>query len=289
MFDNVGEKIKTLAKVMFGIGCVLGFILFFLFMSIEDADFWYIGLILLIVLPFLSLISAWFLYGYGEIIENTAISAKNTKILATKDLTDVFIAYGANRIEKDAYSNCVSIKKVSIPNTVTCIGSNAFAGCIGLTSIIIPNSVTSIGANAFAGCTGLTSIMIPNSVTNIGANAFAGCTGLTSITIPNSISNIEENVFWGCTIGENAFSKCTALTSVVIPDSVVRIKSRAFKNCTQLQSIEIPKSVLFMGANVFENCELLTINAKVKSKPIGWNEKWNNSNCAVVWNSEETQ
>ena len=40
---------------------------------------------------------------------------------------------------------------MSIPNSVTSIGSDAFSGCSGLTSITIPNSVTSIGDYAFAG------------------------------------------------------------------------------------------------------------------------------------------
>ena len=41
-----------------------------------------------------------------------------------------------------------------------------------LTSITIPNSVTSIGTGAFVDCTSLTSVTIPNSVTSIGHNAF---------------------------------------------------------------------------------------------------------------------
>ena len=47
-----------------------------------------------------------------------------------------------------------------------------FSNCTGLTSVTIPNSVTSIGSNAFYGCTSLTSVTIPNSVTSIGESAF---------------------------------------------------------------------------------------------------------------------
>ena len=36
--------------------------------------------------------------------------------------------------------------------SVTSIGNFAFSKCINLTSITIPNSVTSIGSNAFFGC-----------------------------------------------------------------------------------------------------------------------------------------
>ena len=68
---------------------------------------------------------------------------------------------------------------VTIPNSVTSIGSSAFYGCSKLTSITIPNSVTSIETSAFEYCSSLTSIVIPNSVTSIGSSAFSGCSSLT--------------------------------------------------------------------------------------------------------------
>ena len=64
------------------------------------------------------------------------------------------------------------------------ICDSAFADCRGLTSVTIPDSVTSIGSCAFAYCRGLTSVTIPNSVTSIGDGAFADCDGLQSIIIP---------------------------------------------------------------------------------------------------------
>ena len=59
------------------------------------------------------------------------------------------------------------------------IGSYAFSDCIILTSVTIPNSVTSIGNSAFAWCYSLESVTIPNSVISIGDYAFEGCTSLT--------------------------------------------------------------------------------------------------------------
>ena len=54
-----------------------------------------------------------------------------------------------------------------------------FSDCISLTKITIPNSVTSIGELAFSGCKNLISIEIPNSVTNIELLAFYECNSLT--------------------------------------------------------------------------------------------------------------
>ena len=74
----------------------------------------------------------------------------------------------------------------------------AFQDCSDLTSVTIPNSVTSIGSEAFSDCTGLTSVTIGNGVTSIGAYAFEYCRYLTSVTIGNSVTSISEYAFYGC-------------------------------------------------------------------------------------------
>ena len=83
---------------------------------------------------------------------------------------------------------------------VTMIGSHAFSRCIELTSITIPNSVTYIGEYAFFSCDKLVSVNIPENVIEIKSGAFEGCTSLTSVTIPKSVSVIEGNIFAGCNL-----------------------------------------------------------------------------------------
>ena len=52
-----------------------------------------------------------------------------------------------------------------------------------MTSITIPESVTSIGSGAFYACTNLTSITIPSSVTSIGIDIFDNCDKSLEITV----------------------------------------------------------------------------------------------------------
>ena len=101
-------------------------------------------------------------------------------------------------IGEEAFSNCLSLKKVDIPDSVTSIGDYAFSGCRSLTSVVIPDSVTSIGEYAFNYCRSLTSVVIGDSVTSIGNYAFEDCSSLTSVTIPNSVTSIGKYTFYNC-------------------------------------------------------------------------------------------
>ena len=179
-------------------------------------------------------------------------------------LTSITIPNSVTSIGKTAFYECESLTSITIPNSVTSIGEGAFDSCSSLTSITIPNSVTSIGNSAFAWCDGLTSIIIPNSVTSIGDEAFAWCDGLTSITIPNSVTSIGKGTFEGCSsltsitipnsvtsIGDLAFYNCSSLTSITIPNSVKSIGKWAFFDCSSLKSIKIPKALTNIGYHAF--------------------------------------
>ena len=210
------------------------------------------------------------------------IRTKITEFLAGDEVISIpaYMCYGMS-----------NLKSITIPNSVTSIGSNAFYGCSGLQKVIVPNidikkwcsitfgsssdnplyyahhlysdenteitklvipdGVTTIPNYAFSGCSGLTSVTIPNSVTSIGNYAFCGCSGLTSVTIPNSVTSIGEYAFYGC----------SGLTSVVIGNSVTRIGSYAFSGCSGLTSVMFENSkdntpIVLENNKVFSDCPL---------------------------------
>ena len=61
-----------------------------------------------------------------------------------------------NTSKRGKANKCASIRSVTIPDSVTSIGSSAFEDCLPLRSIVIPSSVTSIGERAFYDCWKLT-------------------------------------------------------------------------------------------------------------------------------------
>jgi len=107
------------------------------------------------------------------------------------------------RIDNIAFSDCISLTVVTIPNSVKQIGYGAFSNCTSLNSVTIPNSVTSIGNNAFSNCTSLTGIIIPNNVTSIGSYAFNGCTNLTSVRFERYYSSPSS---WSSVNSYNTYS-----------------------------------------------------------------------------------
>lgn len=136
---------------------------------------------------------------------------------------------------------------VEIEDGVTSIGDGAFStiSIDGISSISIPESVTRIGSRAFSGCKKISNINIPNSVTIIDKYAFYGCSSLTDFDIPHSVK----------TIGTGAFENCVGLSSIIIPNSVASLGSQAFSGCTSLKDIAIPAS---LNANVFRGCTSAT-------------------------------
>ncbi len=161
-------------------------------------------------------------------------------------IPDIIAGLSVTAIADNAFSNS-SLSSITIPSTVTSIGSNACYFCTSLTNVAIPNSVTSIGDSAFSRCARLTSVTIPSGVAIIASGTFAFSSGLASVTIPSSITSI----------GSSAFRWCESLTSVTIPNSVTSIGDIAFDHCLNLTNVAIPSTVTNIGVLAFVACRSL--------------------------------
>lgn len=150
---------------------------------------------------------------YGE----SLVEAKNIPSFITISVWDYVRDTNGNAVEPHER---VCLGKRNVPVT-----SINFSGCSSLQNVTIPSSVTSIGSEAFRNCTSLQNMEIPFGVAVISNHTFYGCTSLSSVTIPDSVKEMQTMAFYGC----------GSLTEVAIPASVTEIALDAFKSCDGIQ------------------------------------------------------
>ena len=164
--------------------------------------------------------------------------------------------------------------------TVTNIGDYAFSNSRELNSVTIPESVTQVGTGAFEGCNKLKEVKFAgtSNVRTLGRLAFFACTELESITIPASVDSLGAFIFEFCTklsnvdfeagsqlrvISEYAFCR-TALSQIIIPESATEIDKVAFCHNKNMTDLVLPNTVRNISVqNPFcYNTQLLTIRAE---------------------------
>ena len=226
-------------------------------------------------------------------------------VVYTKDL-DTLICYPSGKSDGElilpegvkvildyAFYGMGSIKKLTLPSTLTDIGSAAFrdckqlesvtilgptkvgdyafAGCVELKDLHLSEGVVSIGEFAFNDC-GFVELIIPDTVTYMGMWAFASCYYLEKVTIGSGLKHIPEGAFIyngsylhtviiseGVeTIGENAFAYCYFLSNLYIPDSVITIEENAFNECRYLNTIMLGDGISKIGKGAFQHCAQFT-------------------------------
>lgn len=214
----------------------------------------------------------------------TVTITKYTGTESTVILPSTISNWPVTKIGEDALKDNTTITSVTIPASVTEIGSNAFAGCTNLTSVKYGgdwskltiqsgNPAVQDAANAplfdFAFTPDNTAVIvrykgtaadvtIPSRykgkpVTMIDHAAFYNSV-VTSVTIPDSVTSIRDS----------AFVFCSQLTNISIPNSVTAIGSFAFDGCTKLESITLPSSLSTIQSYAFYNCgNLKTIRIPV--------------------------
>ena len=187
------------------------------------------------------------------------------------EIQKVVIKQGVTKITRMAFSGCVNLTIVEIPDSVTSIYEYAFYGCTNLQELTLPESITRIDRAAFENCTSLRKITIPKNARNLGIYLFAGCTGLVSAEIMDGVPAIGDQMFKGCTnlrsvtipesvvhIGREAFRYCVSLSNVAIPKSVRSISSYAFSGCTNLERVTLKEGISNIKNSAFYGCNSLS-------------------------------
>ena len=140
-----------------------------------------------------------------------------------------------NATNIDDYAlNKTRIRTITIPSSITIIGSYAFSNNPSLATVTFNNSnLKSIGVGAFYYCSNLSEIAYFHitSITRIPTQCFYGCSKLTSIVFPATVTDVGSYV-----VGSSG------VTSVTFRSKPTDISSSAFRSADSLTDIYVPWS-----------------------------------------------
>lgn len=145
-------------------------------------------------------------YDEAATVTDIGIVFKGSPILAFNELKNFT---GLTAIADKAFSGCVSLAEVTLPEQITIIGSSTFSGCANLKELVIPEKVEEIGKSTFSGCEGLIIYCKPTKKpaiyydSNFSANStFPLYSGIT-VYVPSKSYNSYRQ-YNGYTVGDVA-------------------------------------------------------------------------------------
>ncbi len=190
------------------------------------------------------------------------IDSENAWKTFSSSIAKVIIEEGVTNIANQAFDRHFSLREVTIPSSITSIGSAAFY----YTDLYNNESNWTNGGLYINNCLIATSdqqmdetghFTVVDGTRLIADDAFSSNSWLTGVTLPNSVVHI----------GESAFYACSQLAQITIPSAVTYISNSTFEGCLQLTQITIPAAVTYIGASAFARCPLSTITVLATTPP----------------------
>lgn len=192
--------------------------------------------------------------------------------LPTRENAEYTVPDGTKEIADKAFSENVSLTKVTLPASLERVGANAFSDCMGLetvsfaaeskqlviddrafnntavSSVSLPAGVSALGDEVFTN-SALAEIEFAanSSLTALGNNVFSN-TDLVNVTLPAGLR----------VLGNSVFRNCTLLESAVLPEGLTTMGDATFYGCSALTSVSLPSTLHTMGTETFYGCSSLT-------------------------------
>lgn len=169
---------------------------------------------------------------------------------------------GIITLDNGIFFNCLSLREIILPETITEIPDNFCLRCQCLEKIDLSH-VKAIGTNAFSGCSNLNTGSLSAKIYQY---AFEG-TAIRHLEIKD-ISKIHEGAYRCCdklesvTISGNGiipselFAECSRLKNVTINEGITIIGESAFRE-TVIKKLVLPSTVIAVNDNAFAYCEQL--------------------------------
>ena len=138
---------------------------------------------------------------YDDIITTYKISpyanyVSSNAFFGCSNLAEVWLNDEANLIGREAFSECISLKRIVFNqnNTITDINPEAFYHCASLESILLPYPVQLVDTKAFAYCKKLSRVVLPSTLQWVDSEVFYDCTSLTNINYKGKIDDWNNYV-----------------------------------------------------------------------------------------------
>lgn len=182
------------------------------------------------------------------------------------NLTSVTFTNDLVYIGTNAFKN-TGLTNIEFGGSVAYFYPGAFSDCVNLKTVVLPNSSFTLGDEAFAGDTNLTTLVFGanTNILSVGLDVFKN-TNLSSFEVQNSsnysISSDNNGVLLSKDGTKLIFVAPKAdLKEYTVPQSVTEISEGAFANNASLETLTITNPNTTIGANAFSNCpNLTTIN-----------------------------
>lgn len=201
-------------------------------------------------------------------IDGTEVAIIAPHAFAEKSkLKTLYLPETITQIGDWAFSNCVSLTKISNLNSLENIGEYAFSECRSLNEISFLGPFTEIRRFTFYNCYSLQLVKFSSSVTKIGASAFEKCSYLRDFPTANGLEVIGTRAFLGCSrmgdfptrsrftsIEDRAFEGCTSLYQPVFSSTLTKVGNYAFADCTGIDFAAFPGQTSIANT-AFKGCD----------------------------------
>ncbi|MEI0843475.1 leucine-rich repeat domain-containing protein [Brachyspira pilosicoli] len=213
-------------------------------------------------------------YLYSVKLPDTLTSIGNNAFADAKKLISINFPASLSKIGEGAFLSCTSLENVDLKDTkITVLNKQVFSDCSSLTKIVLPDSLLIMENSVFSYCISLEEITLPDKFQAIGTFVFAGCSKLKKVNFNNQIQSIYHYAFY----------QCTSLSSISLPSSLKQlgvVGIEIFPDCTSLSDVEYlgtnPEAINCLG-NIFDNSMPNNLYLPYVEEPtdISIKDKWN--------------
>jgi len=130
----------------------------------------------------------------SAVIGNGITEIPNYTFELCEKLANVTLGSNVKTIGDYSFTSTFYLKKIAFPEGLESIGQYAFFAS-GLTTVTIPDSVTSLGTGVFNACKGLKDVTLGSGLTIIPSSIFSYCEKLETLTMGSKIQTIEYGAF----------------------------------------------------------------------------------------------